>query len=55
MQNALLQDKFKQNHKILPRAIATAIFLTEVTPNKSSGLSSHDLFYGFNQKLHLKP
>ena len=55
IQNALLQDKFKQNQKILPRAIVTAIFLTEVTPNKSSGLSSHDLFYGSNQKLYVKP
>ena len=55
MQYASLQDKFKQNQKILPRAIVTAIFLTEVTPNKSSGLSSHDLFYGSNQKLHVKP
>ena len=39
----------------MPRAIATAIFLTELTPNKSSGLSSHDLFYGSNQKLCVKP
>ena len=55
MQNASLQDKFKQNQKILPRAIATAIFLTEVTPKKSRGLSSDDLFYGSNSKLYVKP